>query len=555
MGPERFTMLAGAVAGRPLVIVPGDHDRAYCDGERIYTAVDSRDSVVLQAALVAAGSLRPRMVRRLAGRRRLRHRYVTLEALRASRVLDSVIPRPVARRIAETYDGVVPDSAEDSLERAANGKDDIPEAPAWMGTIRPARVIMNAPTLTAALSDEDRETEPQALPEIDEEGEAERTDDEEPFKISTSSSRFMQWLQKNMGMSSTPSPDEDNGGQETAVGARATGRVATDAEAVDGKPDVDLDLEGTAVGRLYPEYDLQEGRYRSDWCAVTEYDPRPPEHEVELKTSADRRLRRELARLGLADERHRRQDDGDSLDISALIDFAVDQRSGLSGDSRVYEQRRRTGHDLGILILLDASGSTGEEVSGERVFDEQRDLAARLAAAFDELGDRVATYGFQSWGRNSVQFLRVKRFDDRYDRAAQRRMAALEPGGFTRLGAAVRHATHLLSNRAGTASTLLVVVGDGLPYDDGYEHRYAREDCRRALEEAVVAGVACACVSVRTSTQPDVIEHVWGNVPHRSLDDPSELATHVTPLFRSALRDAAASRRVISADAGRAVHA
>ncbi len=179
----------------------------------------------------------------------------------------------------------------------------------------------------------------------------------------------------------------------------------------------------------------------------------------------------------------------------------------------MYELKRRTAHDLGVLILLDSTGSTGESEEGRRVFDEQRALAARLTAGFDELGDRVACHGFQSWGRHAVNYLRVKGFDDRYDHAAQRRLAALEPGGFTRLGAAIRHGTHLLATKAGTSNTLLVVVGDGLPYDDGYEQRYAQEDCRRALREAVIAGVGCACVSVRSATEPEVIERVWGNVP------------------------------------------
>src|SRR5262249_8472657 len=154
-----------------------------------------------------------------------------------------------------------------------------------------------------------------------------------------------------------------------------------------------------------------------DWCSVTEYDPRVPEHEPVLDHGEDRRLRRELARLGLAHERHRRQDEGDVLDISALIEFVVDRGQGVITDPRVYELKRRTAHDLGVLVLLDSTGSTGESEEGRRVFDDQRRLAALLTSAFDELGDRVATYGFQSWGRRRVHFLRVKGFDDRYDHA------------------------------------------------------------------------------------------------------------------------------------------
>jgi len=103
-----------------------------------------------------------------------------------------------------------------------------------------------------------------------------------------------------------------------------------------------------------------------------------------------------------------------------------------------------------------------------------------------------------------------------------------------------------LSERSGTSNNLLVVVGDGLPYDDGYEHRYAQEDCRRALEEAVIAGVGCACVSVRTGTDPDVLQRVWGHVPYEALEHPSQLASKITVLFRRALKEAAASRRRVA---------
>jgi nitric oxide reductase activation protein len=163
----------------------------------------------------------------------------------------------------------------------------------------------------------------------------------------------------------------------------------------------------------------------------------------------------------------------------------------------------------------------------------------------EQLGDRVATYGFYSRGRQAVRFLRVKDFADRYDHAAERRLRALTPGGYTRLGAAIRHATHVLTTKAGTSMMLLVVVGDGLPYEDGYEHRYAQEDSRRALQEAVARGVGCACLSVRATTEQEVLDRVWGQVPHRRLQDAGALARHVRPLFRDALKAAAASRRPI----------
>ena len=110
----------------------------------------------------------------------------------------------------------------------------------------------------------------------------------------------------------------------------------------------------------------------------------------------DTRLRRRLAQLGLTPERHRRQTDGDGLDLTALIDFVIDRTAGHPGDARVYETRRRTAKDLGVLVLIDTSGSTGStgpSDNGTRVFDEERVLAARLTHSLEQLGVRVATYG------------------------------------------------------------------------------------------------------------------------------------------------------------------
>ena len=63
--------------------------------------------------------------------------------------------------------------------------------------------------------------------------------------------------------------------------------------------------------------------------------------------------------------------------------------------------------------------------------------------------------GFLTHLESQKQLLRVKDFEDRYDHGAERRLAALSPGGYTRLGAAIRHATYLLTERAGTALLLL----------------------------------------------------------------------------------------------------
>jgi nitric oxide reductase activation protein len=352
-------------------------------------------------------------------------------------------------------------------------------------------------------------------------------------------------VQNSFGMGRVP--DAGSAGSELPIGGAVRAPVGPNAAQAQHPAALGRVTAGAAVGNVYPEWNYHRRRYKIDWCSVAEFDPPSPrDGEIAAPVpSEDRRLRRELARLGLAYTHHRAQPDGDDIDLTALVEFLVDRTSGHAGDPRVYEATRRTAHDLGVLVLLDATGSTAESAEGRRVFDEHRVIAARLTAALDELGNRVASYAFYSRGRSAVRFLRVKDFDDRYDRAARRRLCSLSPGGYTRIGAAVRHGTHVLTQRAGTSMLLLVVIGDGLPYDEGYENRYAQEDSRRALEEAVARGVGSVCLGVRTATESGVLERVWGAVPHRRLESPAELSAHVQPLFKQALRRAAVSRRNI----------
>jgi Mg-chelatase subunit ChlD len=546
----RFGLLAQAVAGRRVAVIGGDRERAFTDGESIFVGTELPESLLaaavsMQAALLTTGALQPQVMARIAGRRITRLKYLTLEAARAAQELQHLLPRRTATLVRTIYDGPVPDSPQQSLAWANSTRRRVPEAPEWLGTIKPIRVLRAHPAAPGdAPTDEDLAATSfeELLRELDDEEEGERSRILELFSAPIRNP-LASMIQRFFGMGRVPGTG--GGGAELPVGGVTVGPVGANAKQAAGRAGAAVDLAAVPIGRSYPEWDFRRGAYRRDWCTVAEFDPPPGDDQEQPVPAHDPRLRVQLARLGLTHERHRRQLDGDVLDLHALIELAVDRAAGHAGDPRVYETKLRTAHDLGVLVLLDATGSTGESAEGRRVFDEQRLLTARLTSVLDQLGDRVATYGFYSRGRQAVRFLRVKDFADRYDHAAERRLRALTPGGYTRLGAAIRHATHVLTTKAGTSMMLLVVVGDGLPYEDGYEHRYAQEDSRRALQEAVARGVGCACLSVRASTEQEVLERVWGDVPHRRLEDAAALARHVRPLFRDALRAAAASRRPI----------
>jgi len=276
-------------------------------------------------------------------------------------------------------------------------------------------------------------------------------------------------------------------------------------------------------------------------------------HEVETKPKDAARfgvpdragLRRSLARLGLGIDRYHRQAQGDDIDIDAVIEAHVAAMAGSAPDEAVFIDSVRRRRDLSVLLLLDVSGSAAEPAArGKTVHEAQRAAAAALMLALHELGDRVALYAFHSRGRSAVSLMPVKRFGEDPGALVLQRLGSLEPGAYSRLGAAIRHGTASLRDHGGTPRQLLVVLSDGLAYDHGYEPVYGAADARRALGEARRQGVGCLCLSVGAATDGETLRRVFGSSAHAALPAPEQLSQVLGPLFRSAIRSADVRRRV-----------
>ena len=138
----------------------------------------------------------------------------------------------------------------------------------------------------------------------------------------------------------------------------------------------------------------------------------------------------------------------------------------------------------------------------------------------------------------------MKRFDEHLDAVILRRLNSLEPGAYSRLGAAIRHGSSVLEGRGGTSRRLLVVLTDGLAYDHGYERDYGAADSRRALNEARRRGIGCVCLTVGAGTDARSLKKVFGSAAHATVGQPERLVGVIGPLFRSAIRSAEVRRRI-----------
>ena len=493
----------------------------------------------MQAALLAGGALRKDVIARLARHRpTVAQRYLALELGRVAGQLDQLLPTRTARRVKSVAPQTVSSSSEESLTRALS-REPIPSPPEWAGVLKPARLRRTSESdLRASPTNEDL----MRLNQLDEQRpqqEDESHDDTDESKIVNLLSAPMpnplgDAIQKLLGMGRS-APDKNQGGGEMPVAKQRFGPVGQNARRGRLSQLLSAVLEpAPVVGIRYPEWDCNKGRYRPDWCTVGEYDPAATD-AAPAEVVGGPALHRALARVGIELEHHRRQFEGDTLDLSALVDYQADLWRGDDPDPNIYENSRMTKRGLSVLILLDCSGSTAENSSGHTVFEEERRLAAELTAGLERLGDRVGTYGFYSRGKDAVTLLRIKDFDTRFDTAAKRRLGSVQPSGFTRLGAAMRHGAHVLESKALAKNMILLVIGDGLPYDDGYQDRYARADVRQAITEAMQRGIGVVGIGIRSSTDPEVLQDSWSEAPFRVIGDSRDVHRHLRGLLLNAL--------------------
>ncbi len=235
---------------------------------------------------------------------------------------------------------------------------------------------------------------------------------------------------------------------------------------------------GAAVAPLqrhsYPEWDRLVPMYRRDWCSVLDdtvmapTSPRPAPRRTRLMA----------------------QPDGDEFDLDALVDTAIARRSGQVLEPRVYRRSQAT-HDAGsTLLLLDTSASTAA------VLPAAREAALRAAASIERAGGECAIHSFCSDGRHAVHYSQPKAFGEPLGSACIERLMRLRSRLSTRLGAALRHASHLIAQRHGALRRVLLLT-DGRPHDvDVHDPQYLVEDARQAVREAARRGVWMQCVSL-----------------------------------------------------------
>jgi nitric oxide reductase activation protein len=274
------------------------------------------------------------------------------------------------------------------------------------------------------------------------------------------------------------------------------------------------DEETTAAGTpaadfIYDEWDYRQNDYRQGWCHV--YQSRLPAatgaapqnswlEEAKRVRGVFERLRPALTR------REKRLSDGDAIDADRLLLHLVERCREPSPPARFYERPLLHQRDLAVLILVDISGSTGEQPDGHSsVLEIEKQAAIILGHGLAALGDRFAVCGFASNGREKCEYLLFKEFGDQWSDHAVARIMSAWPRSGTRIGPALRHSGRLLA-QVEARQRLLIIVTDGKPMDAGYDHvtRYAQHDVRMACEENTRRDVHTFAISTEENSLADM---------------------------------------------------
>ena len=335
--------------------------------------------------------------------------------------------------------------------------------------------------------------------------------------------------------------EEDEATARQAADDMEVMSVTRDQSTLASRIRFDLDLPASSSddrplgnGILLPEWDYKTSTLVPDYCLLQPMEAAESE-SIALPThlrSLARRLRGQFEALRPMRTWYRSQPEGNEVDLEAYTQYLAERHDGRPvGQKGLFRDFRSGARDLACLLLADLSLSTDSWVSNSaRVIDIIRDSLFLFAEALSATGDAFGIYGFSSRRRDHVRFHLIKDFSETYGMEARGRINAIRPGYYTRMGAAIRQASSILSEQA-AHQRLLLILTDGKPNDlDHYEGRYGIEDTRQAIIEARRNGLQPFCVTIDEEAGT-YLPHLFGGDGYIVIRKPSELPRELPLIY------------------------
>ena len=285
---------------------------------------------------------------------------------------------------------------------------------------------------------------------------------------------------------------------------------------------------------LYPEWDYAGETLREKWTTVIDLARRSDDRSAAnaaLLRDARRRLRG-LERVADHSIRLGRMHEGDELDLNAAVESIIHIRGRVVPDPRIFRRQGRRRRDAAVLLLLDLSVSTNDLVAGSytSILEVEKRAATLVAEWLDPTRDRIAIHGFTSNGRDEVNYLHIKDFDEGF--ATPQKLCLREHTGrlSTHMGAALRHAVSCLAGERAEMKAILLLT-DGAPSDiDVTDERYLVEDARHAVSMLSLCGVRTFCLTLDKHADP-YVRRIFGARNYQIFDDENALPNKIRQIL------------------------
>lgn len=284
----------------------------------------------------------------------------------------------------------------------------------------------------------------------------------------------------------------------------------------------------------YDEWDFAKRAYKPDFCKLYPVVQRKTAPDYYKNTLANHAstlmgLRKMLSSVNNKMQQQRRQTQGDAFDTDSVTDLYVDIHTGHTPSEKIYLSNRKKEKDLSVLLLLDVSLSSDSYADGNRILDVEKQVSILFGEILNEFGIDFSINCFYSKTRNYATYITLKNFDDSWTKA-KFKIGAVDPGGYTRIGTALRHSGALL-NRRPSKNKWLILLSDGKPNDfDRYEGKYGIQDVKQALRELHEHQISTYALAIE-ATAKHYLPQMFGQNNYQILSSPAELLTALVKLY------------------------
>ncbi|AEW85155.1 NorD protein [Flavobacterium columnare ATCC 49512] len=292
------------------------------------------------------------------------------------------------------------------------------------------------------------------------------------------------------------------------------------------------DAKGTYI--YYNEWDFSALKYRTNFCKVypklqLKTDPKFYYDTIKNYTPVLNKLRKSLTHINNKLLQQKKQTQGNEFDIDALTDLYVDIHTKKTPSENIYFSNRKKEKDLSILLLLDVSLSSDSYVDGNKVLDVEKEVSILFGEILHEFNIDFSIDSFSSKTRNHINYITLKDFTETWD-IGKKRIGYIKPGGYTRIGGAIRHAGNRLKTRK-TKNRWIILISDGKPNDyDKYEGKYGINDVKQALKELYRNQINSYALTIEAQAKY-YLPQMFGQNHFQILKNPIELINALVYLF------------------------